>query len=167
MKKFTILLASLAVMASSVPAFAGKDRIITVGELPAVAQQFVQTHFKAVEVSYAKVDEELFDKDYKVVFVNGSKVEFAKDGAWKEVDCKYGEVPAAIVPRLCRQELRRPQDRLDRPRQARLGGEARQRSRPEIRPSVPPDRDRRLIRIPLKTIRRRPNTYSDAVYFVL
>ncbi len=95
MKKFTILLASLAVMASSVPAFAGKDRIITVGELPAVAQQFVQTHFKAVEVSYAKVDEELFDKDYKVVFVNGSKVEFAKDGAWKEVDCKYGEVPAA------------------------------------------------------------------------
>ena len=76
MKKFTILLASLAVMASSVPAFAGKDRIITVGELPAVAQQFVQTHFKAVEVSYAKVDEELFDKDYKVVFVNGSKVEF-------------------------------------------------------------------------------------------
>ena len=92
MKKFTILLASLAVMASSVPAFAGKDRIITVGELPAVAQQFVQTHF----------DEELFDKDYKVVFVNGSKVEFAKDGAWKEVDCKYGEVPAAIVPQQIR-----------------------------------------------------------------
>ena len=86
MKKFTILLASLAVMASSVPAFAGKDRIITVGELPAVAQQFVQTHFKAVEVSYAKVDEELF----------------AKDGAWKEVDCKYGEVPAAIVPQQIR-----------------------------------------------------------------
>ena len=77
MKKFTILLASLAVMASSVPAFAGKDRIITVGELPAVAQQFVQTHFKAVEVSYAKVDEELFD-------------------------CKYGEVPAAIVPQQIR-----------------------------------------------------------------
>ena len=85
MKKFTILLASLAVMASSVPAFAGKDRIITVGELPAVAQQFVQTHFKAVEVSYAKVDEELFDKDYKVVFVNGSKVEFAKNFAGRKI----------------------------------------------------------------------------------
>jgi len=102
MKKFTILLASLAVMASSVPAFAGKDRIIAAGELPAVSQQFVQTHFKGVEVSYAKVDEELFDKDYKVVFVNGSKVEFAKDGQWKEVDCKYGEVPAAVVPQQIR-----------------------------------------------------------------
>ena len=168
MKKFTILLASLAVMASSVPAFAGKDRIITVGELPAVAQQFVQTHFKAVEVSYAKVDEELFDKDYKVVFVNGSKVEFAKDGAWKEVDCKYGEVPAAIVPQQIRDSVAknfagRKIVSIDRDK----GGEARQRSRPEIRPSLPPDRDRRLIRIPLKTIRRRPNTYSDAVYFVL
>ena len=102
MKKLTIIFASLAVMASTVPAFAGKDRIITVGELPAAAQQFVKTHFAGVEVSYAKVDEEMFDKDYKVVFVNGSQVEFAKDGQWKEVDCKYGEVPAAVVPKQIR-----------------------------------------------------------------
>ena len=102
MKKLTILLASLAIMAFSVPAFAGKDRMITVNELPAVSQQFVKTHFTGVDVSYAKVDEELFSKDYKVVFVNGAKVEFAKDGQWTEVDCKYGEVPAAIVP----QEIR-------------------------------------------------------------
>lgn len=102
MKKITILLASLAIVASSLPVFAGKDRIITVGELPAVAQQFVQTHFKTVGVSYAKVDEELFDKDYKVVFVDGSKIEFARDGAWKEVECKYGEVPATVVPQQIR-----------------------------------------------------------------
>ena len=102
MKKLTIIFASLALMASSVSAFAGNDRIITVAELPAASQQFIKAHFAGVEVSYAKVDEELFDKDYKVVFVNGSKVEFAKDGAWKEVDCKYGEVPAAIVPQQIR-----------------------------------------------------------------
>ena len=102
MKKFTIILASLALMASTLTAFAGNDRIITVAELPAGSQQFIKAHFAGVEVSYAKVDEEMFDKDYKVVFVNGSKVEFAKDGAWKEVDCKYGEVPAAIVPQQIR-----------------------------------------------------------------
>ena len=102
MKKLTIIFASLALMASSVSAFAGNDRIITVAELPAASQQFIKAHFAGVEVSYAKVDEEMFDKDYKVVFVNGSKVEFAKDGAWKEVDCKYGEVPAAIVPQQIR-----------------------------------------------------------------
>ena len=102
MKKLTIIFASLALMASTLTAFAGNDRIITVAELPAVSQQFIKTHFAGVEVSYVKVDEEMFDKDYKVVFVNGSKVEFAKDGAWKEVDCKYGEVPAAIVPQQIR-----------------------------------------------------------------
>ena len=102
MKKFTIILASLALMASTLTAFAGNDRIITVAELPAVSQQFIKAHFAGVEVSYAKVDEEMFDKDYKVVFVNGSKVEFAKDGQWKEVDCKYGEVPAAVVPQQIR-----------------------------------------------------------------
>lgn len=99
MKKFTILLASLFLTLSILPASAAGDRIITVGELPASSQQFIQTYFKGVEVSYAKVDEEFFDKEYKVLFVNGAKVEFLKNGDWKEIDCKYGEVPAGIVPK--------------------------------------------------------------------
>lgn len=98
MKKYTILLTALFVAFSAFPAFADNDRIITVEELPAPARQFVDTHFRGVEVSYAKVDEEWFDKEYKVVFVNGSKVEFVKGGDWKEVDCKYGEVPTGVVP---------------------------------------------------------------------
>ena len=78
MKKLMMILAGTALLATSAPAFAG------------------------VEVSFSKVDEELFDKDYKVVFVNGAKVEFAKNGEWKDVECKYGEVPAAIVPQQIR-----------------------------------------------------------------
>ena len=35
---------------------------------------------------------------YEVVFTNGSKVEFLKDGEWKEVECKYSTVPTAIIP---------------------------------------------------------------------
>ena len=107
-----MILAGTALIATSAPAFAGNDRPIAVGELPASAQQFIKTHFGGIEVALSKVDEELFDKDYKVVFVNGSKVEFAKDGAskveftkngeWKDVECKYGEVPAAIVPQQIR-----------------------------------------------------------------
>lgn len=99
MKKLTIIFASLALVASTAPAFAGNDRMITVEELPAASQQFIKAHFADLEVSYAKVDEEVFDKDYKVVFVNGSKVEFTKNGQWKEVECKYTEVPAGIVPK--------------------------------------------------------------------
>lgn len=98
MKKLTILLAALFAAFSFLPASAGNDRVITVAELPAAARNFIDTHFKGVEVSYAKVDEEFFDKEYKVVFVNGSKAEFLKNGDWKEVDCKYGEVPAEVIP---------------------------------------------------------------------
>ena len=35
---------------------------------------------------------------YEVVLDNSVKIEFLKDGEWKEVDCKYSAVPAAIVP---------------------------------------------------------------------
>ena len=73
MKKLMMILAGTALMVTSAPAFAGNDRPIAVGELPATAQQFIKAHFAGVEVSLSKVDEELFDKDYKVVFVNGAK----------------------------------------------------------------------------------------------
>lgn len=99
MKKLTSILAGIVLLVAAAPAMADNDRPITVGELPAASQQFLDQHFKNLEVSYAKVDEEVMDKDYKVVFVNGVKVEFGKDGQWKEVDCKYGEVPAAVVPK--------------------------------------------------------------------
>ena len=94
MKKLMMILAGAALLATSAPAFAGNDRPIAVGELPAVSQEFIKTHFAGVEVSFSMVDEELFDKDYKV--------EFAKNGEWKDVECKYGEVPAAIVPQQIR-----------------------------------------------------------------
>ena len=34
---------------------------------------------------------------YEVMFTNGSKVEFRRNGAWKEVDCRYSSLPAGIV----------------------------------------------------------------------
>lgn len=153
MKKLMMILAGAALLATSAPAFAGNDRPIAVGELPAVSQEFIKTHFAGVEVSFSKVDEELFDKDYKVVFVNGAKVEFAKNGEWKDVECKYGEVPAAIVPQQIRDYVTKnypkKQDRRHRPRPPRLRGGAGQRTRPEVRPQVPSDRYRQLVDSPL------------------
>lgn len=102
MKKLTMILAGVALLATSAPALAGNDRPIAVGELPAASQEFIKAHFSGVEISFSKVDEGLFDKDYKVVFVNGAKVEFAKNGEWKDVEYKYGEVPASVVPQQIR-----------------------------------------------------------------
>ena len=98
MKKLTIIFASLALMASTLYRLPATTASSPSPNSRPFSQQFIKTHFAGVEVSYVKVDEEMFDKDCKVVFVNGSKVEFAKNGQWTDVDCKYGEVPAAIVP---------------------------------------------------------------------
>lgn len=102
MKKLALILTGIALLAISGPARADNERPITVGELPAMAQQFLKTHFSSHQVSYAKAEEGIFDKDYTVVFTNGTKVDFAKDGAWKGVDCKHNMVPAGIVPQQIR-----------------------------------------------------------------
>lgn len=101
MKKLTAIFATIALL-GSISASAAEDRPITVSELPATSQQFIRKHFAGVEVSYAKVDDGFIDKSYDVVFADGRKVEFTKNGQWKEVDCKRSEVPAEIVPEQIR-----------------------------------------------------------------
>lgn len=101
MKRFPIFAAALlmAALLISSPAVAGTDRPLTVQELPAQAQQFLRDHFSENKIAYAKVDDDWFDKEYKVVFVDGSKVEFDRSGAWKQVECKYDRIPQSIVPK--------------------------------------------------------------------
>lgn len=96
MRKLLMGLALLA--ASTASACTGDDRPITMEQLPAAARQFVVQHFADVQVAYVSEDPEVFSTTYDVGFVNGSKVEFDKNGAWKEVDCTYAEVPAGVVP---------------------------------------------------------------------
>ena len=96
MKKLFILF--LALFAVYTVAGADNDKPIGVGELPTKAQAFLTTHFKDKKVALAKVESNLLDKTYDVVFTDGEKLEFDKTGAWKEVDCKTTGVPEAIVP---------------------------------------------------------------------
>lgn len=77
---------------------ADNDKPINVTELPQKAQQFIKQHFSGSEVSFAKLEKDLLDKKYEVIFVNGNKIEFDKNGNWKEVDCKHTAVPDAIIP---------------------------------------------------------------------
>lgn len=98
MKKIAVILSGVLLAALLFPAMARADRPVTVAELPAAAQQFIKTHFPKGKVAYAKVDDGLMDRDYEVVFADGVKIEFAKDGSWKEIDCKYAAVPEGIVP---------------------------------------------------------------------
>jgi hypothetical protein len=97
MKKILVII--LAVFSLGVVTVkADNDRVITKDALPAKAQQFVNAHFANVKISYIKEDRDFFDRNYELVFADGSKIEFGRNGEWVDVDCRYNSVPQAIVP---------------------------------------------------------------------
>ena len=98
-KPLTKTLAALAVLLmASIVAFADTDKPIEVSQLPTAAQQTLKTYFADRKVALAKVESDLFDKNYDVIFTNGDKMEFNSKGEWTEVQCKQSQVPAALVP---------------------------------------------------------------------
>ncbi len=97
MKKFAVLTVAL-LFVFALTGRADNDRPIAVDQLPQKAQQFIKQHFPKSKIALAKEEREFLDLRYEVVFANSVKIEFLKDGEWKEVDCKYSAVPAAIVP---------------------------------------------------------------------
>ena len=98
MKKMFLTIVALVFV--SVQSFA--DRAVEKSQLPVNVQEFVKKHFPGVEVSYAKQDNDWFDRDYTVVLTNGNKLEFTSKGEWKEVDCEHHQVPESLVPTAIR-----------------------------------------------------------------
>ena len=77
---------------------ADKDYVITKDQLPEKALSFINTHFAFAKISYMKEERDFFSRNYEVVFADGAKVEFVRNGNWIDVDCRYTEVPASVVP---------------------------------------------------------------------
>ena len=63
------------------------DKPIRVDQLPSKAQTFIRENFSGLKIALAKMESDFFDKSYEVIFVNGNKVEFYRDGRWKEIEC--------------------------------------------------------------------------------
>lgn len=78
------------------PAYADHDRAVTTEQMPRQAQEFIARYFPGGKIAYAKKESDFFEVIYEVMFTNGSKVEFRRNGAWKEVDCRYSSLPAGI-----------------------------------------------------------------------
>ena len=97
MKRIFVIILSILSL-GVVTAKADNDRVITKEALPVKAQQFIDTHFSTIKISYIKEDRDFFDRNYEMLFADGSKVEFGRNGDWIDVDCRYTSVPQAIVP---------------------------------------------------------------------
>lgn len=98
-KQMKRIVATLSVMMfTMLVAHAGTDKSIRFNQLPQQAQQTVNQHFKDKKVAIVKKETDWISKSYDVIFTDGGKVEFDKNGNWTEVDCKPHAVPAFFVP---------------------------------------------------------------------
>lgn len=82
-----LLFSLLFFVAFLTPVWADHDRPVEYSQLPQKAQMFIREYYDSAQISYAKVDSELFDKSYEVVFTNGHSVDFKSDGEWEEIKC--------------------------------------------------------------------------------
>lgn len=97
MKKIIII--ALAVFSFGIiTANADNDRLTVKENLPKKAQQFIDSNFKGVKISYVKDERDFLERSYEVLFADGTKVEFDRNGEWTDVDCRRSSVPSTIVP---------------------------------------------------------------------
>ncbi|WP_052081912.1 PepSY-like domain-containing protein [Porphyromonas macacae] len=74
------------------------ERPIDVSQLPSAARKFIRTYFNEADVVSVKEDNDDHKKSYEVRMRNGFKLEFDRNGEWKEVDGGRLAVPKGIVP---------------------------------------------------------------------
>lgn len=74
------------------------DTHISLTALPQTSQQFIDTHFGDLTISRVVKDFDDLSYDYDVYFTNGTKIEFSRNGEWKDIDCHGSKVPDSVVP---------------------------------------------------------------------
>ena len=94
MKSIKAILLLVAMMATSFIARADHDQVITFDQMPEVAQALHKQYFAGKVPLVVTVDWD----DYTIRYESGEKVEFDKQGNWKEIDCRASQVPVELIP---------------------------------------------------------------------
>lgn len=100
MKKLALFLVTLLTLTFS--AKADHDQIVTFDQLPQAAQALLKQHFASKVPLVVTMDWD----DYTIVYESGEKVEFDKQGNWKEFDCRTSQVPPELIPEQIKAHVR-------------------------------------------------------------
>lgn len=96
--KRKLLIAALPVL--SLAFFASceeDDKKVSYNDLPAAAQQFINSNFDPAKVSVIYFDKDESDRDYEIVFSDGSSVSFDRNGNWEEIYVPTG-INTTLIP---------------------------------------------------------------------
>lgn len=91
MKKFLLTLVAVMFFGAA----SADDRPVDYSTFPASAKEFITKHFAKAQVTSAMLDE---DGEYTAYLSDGTKIEFRKNGVWKEVNCRANAVPTTVIP---------------------------------------------------------------------
>lgn len=94
MKRFRAIIALAAVLVVSLNAKADHDQVITFDQMPESAQTLLKQYFADKVPLVVTVDWD----DYTIMYESGEKVEFDKQGMWKEISCRMSGVPVELIP---------------------------------------------------------------------
>ena len=94
MKTIKAFLLMVTLLATSFSAKADHDQVIPFNQMPEAAQAFLKQHFADKVPLVVTVDWD----DYTIRYESGEKVEFDKQGNWKEIDCRASRVPVELIP---------------------------------------------------------------------
>lgn len=99
MKKVLILILSVVVMAGSL--WADNRKQIKRDQLPKAAQHYVMNNWNNVAISYCWQEIDGYKIEYTVRLVDGTTIEFNRDGGWKEVESSVA-IPESAIPAAIR-----------------------------------------------------------------
>ena len=102
MKSIKAILLLVAMFAMSFNAKADHDQVITFNQLPQAAQTLLKQYFADKVPLIVTMDW----NDYTVMYDSGEKVEFDKQGNWKDFDCRTSHVPSALIPEQIKTHIR-------------------------------------------------------------
>ena len=94
MKSIKVFIVLIAFVAMCFTAKASKDQVITYDQLPQAAKELLKKHFSNKVPLIVTMDWD----DYTIIYESGEKVEFDKQGNWKEIECKRSIVPQKLIP---------------------------------------------------------------------
>ena len=100
LKKILIIVISLAVagVAGYYLSNLVHDKAVTPEELPEQARSFLNEHFAGATIAFSKQDRDFLKVSYEVILTDGTKLEFRRDGEWKEIDRHHERIPDGIIP---------------------------------------------------------------------
>ena len=94
MKKIKAIIALVALLTISFSAKADHDKVITYDQLPQTAQVMLKQYFANKVPLVITMDWD----DYTIRYESGEKIEFDKEGNWKDIESYSSTVPSALIP---------------------------------------------------------------------